>query len=428
MLSMVNYRRKKDILSFSFILSSVWTVYIFLYSITKDIFYDISFETYGIYFIGAFMFSIGEIFGEIFNSKKFSTKNKKGQNMERTLGINKKENFIMVAALLILLGSLPFYYKKIVNLSGASLLNIDIFFWQVRRAFLNSSGGKFSIINNLVPLSLILSVYFYNIYKKKKQKKILVYSIIGVAIIYQLLTGGRAGAVYMILSLIGVEIIRERKIKLKNFIILGGSLLFVLTFIAYFVGKGDVDKTQSFLQNIDAFYKDIIVYLLGGMVAFNNAVIYEGSIVSNGGVARFFLETARSLGFNVHVPSLHMQYTNIGPGIITNVYTIYSYYYIDYGLIGTCFFMFLLGIISYIIYEKAKNGNDFFCVLYGYFLAGLVLSVYSEYFYRSLNFIIKTTIVVLGLEFIKKVKFLKLYKSKKKVFESVESSRIYWGN
>lgn len=406
-LSIVNYRIKKDILSPSFILSSVWAIYIFLYSITRDIFYDISFETYGIYLVGAFMFSIGEIFGEVFNSKRLLKKAKKSQNIKSKIGINKKENFIMVVALLILLGSLPFYYKKIIGLSGASLLNVKMFFWQVRRSFLSLPSGKFSVINNLVPLSIILSVYFYNIYKKNKKNKIIVYSIIGVTIIYQLLTGSRSGAVYTILSLIGVEILRERKAKLKNLIMFGGSLLFVITFIAYFVGKGDVDKTQSFLQNIDAFCKDILIYLLGGMVAFNNAVIYEGSIASNGGVARFFLETARSLGFNVHVPSLHMQFTKIAPEIAVNVYTIYSYYYIDYGLIGTCFFMFLLGIISCIVYENAKKGNDFFCVLYGYFFTGLVLSVYSEYFFRSLNFIIKTIIVILGLEFLKKVKFTK---------------------
>ncbi|PHO07906.1 hypothetical protein BFT35_04000 [Thermoanaerobacterium thermosaccharolyticum] len=61
-LSIINYRINNDILSPSFIWSSLWGIYVFLFYIfsnIKNIFYPISFYTYGIYFIGAFMFSIG---------------------------------------------------------------------------------------------------------------------------------------------------------------------------------------------------------------------------------------------------------------------------------------------------------------------------------------------------------------------------------
>jgi len=434
MLSIINYRMKKDISSPSFIFSSVWAIYILLFSLSSNIFHEISFATFGVYFIGAFVFSLGEISGEVFNWNKHLNIGEKNEsielNIENKNNIYKKENLILIVMLLILLCALPFYYKYTVGFSGASLLDINTFFYQVRVASLEAAAsgpGQFGIITNLVPLALIFSVYSYNIYKKNKGKKVFVYLIIGVGIIYQLLTGGRAGAIYMILSLVGVEIISERKIKLKNIIILGVPLLFVTTFIAYFIGKGSVDNTQPFLQNINAFYNDIIIYLLGGMAAFNNVVTYEGSIASNGGVARFFLQTASSLGFNVHIPNLNMQFTTVGPGIVTNVYTIYSYYYIDYGIIGTCLFMFLLGLTSSFIYKRAKSGSDLFRVLYGFFIGGIILSVYNEQFYTNLNFLIKTIIVVWGIEFIKKIRILKNTAIERK-FKCVENSSIYRRN
>ncbi|PHO07905.1 hypothetical protein BFT35_03995 [Thermoanaerobacterium thermosaccharolyticum] len=280
-----------------------------------------------------------------------------------------------------------------------------------------------------MPLSLMLSVYFYNIYKKNKQNKILVFAVILVALIYQLLMGTRSGAVDMILALLGVEIIREGKLKFKSFIKLGIPLIFVITFIAYFVGKSGVDKTKPFLQNIGAFYKDIITYLFGGMAAFDKAVMYHGLISSNGGVKRFFLQTAKSFGFNVYVPSLHMQFTSIGPGLVTNVYTIYSYYYIDYGLLGTCFFVFLLGIISSFIYKKAKSGNDLYCVLYGFFVSGIILSVYNENFYTNLNFLIKVIIIISILEFLKRLRLSRYNTSCQYGGDgNFENSGIYRGN
>lgn len=410
LLSIMNYRRKKDILLPSFIWSSVWSIYGFLFYFYSNIvhfFYPISFYTYVIYFIGAFMFSTGEILGEVFSGKKFYSKLSENKIIKRVNKYNKKENYIMVLMFFILSSLLTVFYKNIAGLSGASLLNINTFFYQVRVAELHAQGGQFSMIKNLGPLSLISGVYFYNIYKKNNEKKVLVYSIILVGLMYQLLTGGRSGAVYMILALMGVEFMREGKIKIKNFIKLGTPLVFVITFIAYYLGKGEVDNTRPFMQNINAFYKDFISYLLGGFGAFDRIVNYPGSIASNGGVNRFFIETARSLGFNVYVPSLHMEYTVIGNEFTTNVYTIYSIYYIEYGLIGTCLFLLLLGILSSIIYKMAKKGNDFFCVLYGFLVSGIVLSVFSEYFYTNLNFLIKAVIVLLVFEYIKKVQFTK---------------------
>lgn len=362
------------------------------------------------------MFSTGEILGEVFSGKKIYSKLSENKIIKRVNKYNKKENYIMVLMFFILLSLLTVFYKNIAGLSGASLLNINTFFYQVRVAELKAQGGQFSMIKNLGPLSLISGVYFYNIYKKNNEKKVLVYSIILVGLMYQLLTGGRSGAVYMILALMGVEFMREGKIKIKNFIKLGTPLVFVITFIAYYLGKGEVDNTRPFLQNINAFYKDFISYLLGGFGAFDRIVNYPGSIASNGGVKRFFIETARSLGFNVYVPSLHMEYTVIGNEFTTNVYSIYSSFYIEYGLIGTCFFLLLLGILSSIIYKMAKKGNDFFCVLYGFLVAGIVLSVFSEYFYTNLNFLIKAVIVLLVFEYIKKIQFAKY------------RNNLYWRN
>lgn len=401
---------KRDFRSPSFILCITWTTSLLFLFFANERFESISIMTYFVYFVGTFMFFVGEITGQVFDGKYSLPKKVFKKNTPNSL--LQREKVIINICLILLILSLLIYYKHITVLISSSIANIKTFFYQIRAMELKNAESThgLSLISNFVPLSIIIATYFFNWYKEYKQKRIIIFFIIGIAIIFQLLTGGRAGAVYLVLALIGVELIKEKKIKVKNLVNLFVLLLCVIMFIAYFVSKGNVDNTKSLLANINAFYEDFTLYFLGGIVAFNQIVEEPGSIASNGGVKRFFLETARSLGFDVEVPSLHMQYTFIGHNLVTNVYTCYSYYFIDYGMIGTCIFMFFLGVISFLIYKRARWGGFIACPFYGFFIAGLVLTVFSEYFYTNLNFLIKSLIVIFFLKFVSKVKFFKALK------------------
>ena len=53
--------------------------------------------------------------------------------------------------------------------------------------------------------------------------------------------------------------------------------------------------------------------------------------------------TANKFGASFEVPSIHAQYTDISNDYNGNVYTIYFSYYPDYGLVGVCVVMIILG-------------------------------------------------------------------------------------
>ena len=407
-LAIMFYQINKEATYPPFILSVVWATSLFLVWLSGNIFFDISFNTYVIYFIGTFVFGIGYIFAESIYPVKTLTALWTNDNQISSPNSIKNEGRIITIILIILVIALPYYYIQISNAFGLSLLDSKTFFYQVRIAELKgglTDAGEFSLVKNIIPISSLLSLYAYNIFKKNGKNKTKTYLIILISTLLQLLTGGRSGAVSLILGIIAIDLLREKKLKVKNLIFFVCVLLFVILFIAFFVGKGSVDNTKSLIDNSGALFQDIVFYLLGGIVAFGSIIKFPGSVASNGGVLRFFLETGRSLGFNVYVPGLHMEYTSIGNGLVTNVYTMYGSYYIDYGLLGTCILMFLYGCLMFFIAKKAKDGSNLFSVLYGSTIAGLILSIYNEGFFTDLNYIIKLILIVSILEFSKKIRF-----------------------
>jgi oligosaccharide repeat unit polymerase len=115
-------------------------------------------------------------------------------------------------------------------------------------------------------------------------------------------------------------------------------------------------------------------------------VQYPASVAPVWNMWRVFQLTANKFGASFDVPSIHAQYTDISNDYNNNVYTIYFSYYPDYGLVGVCVVMAILGAVVTAIYHKAIRGNPRAVVLYAFVFSGIVLSGFSEYFFLGANF------------------------------------------
>jgi len=372
------------------VFTGIWAVYLFVLLIAGDMFYDLSTETLAIYYFGAVLFSIGGIISFIIPVRNIS--NKKSRKIERDQFIS----YAIKISIVILIIGLPFYWKKITDLYIQSGLN-DFWYAVRRQTIINSQTSEyaFNLVNNLVPFSIIIGLVSYYEYKMTNSYKIRTIIAVILALVYNLMTGGRSGAISFIFSLIGMELITTKKINFKRLFLFIIILLIVAGSIAVVIEKGDASKSKSIIENIPALEKDLVFYGVGGVVGFNHIVKDRNIIPSNGGVARFFLQTANNFGANYNIPSLHMDYLSISDNMSTNVYTIYGYYYHDYGWPGVIFFMIFIGIMLTWIYRNAKYGKFVYIILYSYLFSGMLLSSHSEHFISSLNFIIKMLIVII---------------------------------
>ena len=100
----------------------------------------------------------------------------------------------------------------------------------------------------------------------------------------------------------------------------------------------------------------------------------------------------KSLGFALPKPVLFLEFSYIHQTFGTNVYTMLRRYIADYGYVGTCLIMAIMGIV----YTAAYNYIRFYAksfwhmIVYGCLVSPLFLAMYDE---RFLMFIINTTTI-----------------------------------
>lgn len=405
------YKISKDNVAPHYIMFFTWTFYMIMLIISSKYYFPISFLTCSIYWVGVSCFLLGYL---LFNSLFIkNTKNLNGNQSYKKVYITKEKRIkIMLWAtiLILFIGLIPYYNKQVIQ-SGASITDLRSFFWKIRHADLSlEESGGFSIINNLPIICRIVTIYFYYLYRILDQKnKIANIILISLCIIYCVLTGGRAEIVKTLLALIGIEVICYKRWINKRNIIIGFLVLLVSSIFAYYYGKSSINNKLSFVNNINQILEDILFYTMSGVLAFNNIIEGIIKLPYNGGVFRFFMQTANSFGANIKIESLFMPFSQISDTKFTNVYTIYGDYNMHFGLFGICFFTFVLGFVLAFIYSKVKSGKTVWIILYAQMISNIIMSGYADAFYHSLNFQIKLILVVLLYESIicKKIRFKK---------------------
>lgn len=182
------------------------------------------------------------------------------------------------------------------------------FFMAMRRENLAraAAGAHGSLIDNLVVVSIIVALVAFYESKSLSKHKFRACLAILVSLIYNLMSGSMAGAAPLLVSLLSIYWIYNRRIKIKLLLPLVVIFLAVFSMIAIFLGKGTVNPNAGFFHNLPAIGKGLAQYSLGGIVAFDRVAQNPSSIRPVfWQIDRFFLRTAKRLRCDVDVPSLH---------------------------------------------------------------------------------------------------------------------------
>ncbi len=377
-LACANYRiGGKAALFPPFVFSTVWAADLLLVWMAGDFFYPLSAETLAIFLGGALALSVGSwiALGDPRRSRPAREAHPEISN-----------RIINSLIVLLLLGS-PFFVRWVLD--QASQYGAPTIFAAARIAMLHNEeqpeAGS-SIFNNLLTLSLILAtITFCEMEKNRKRAAIIV--LLALALIF--MTGQRGGIVALILYLVGVDWMKNRRIRWKMLSVM--LLIFLITFasLAIYIGKGDARADASLAENAVPVAQGFVLYAAGGLIAFDRVVREPGIVPHNWRIDMFFLNLLHPIDpEDFEAPHLHAEYVPVGAGLDENIYTIYFAYF-DYGYAGMMGMLFLLGFLATLLYKRALLGSKISLILYGVFFSGLVLSIFSEDFFLILNYIVK---------------------------------------
>ena len=352
---------------------TVWAADLLLVWLAGDFFFPLSDKTLEIFCCGGLFFSLGSALSFVYPRQRST----KPSSVPSSLLIN-----VLLAGLLI---SLPYAYNWVMTLTSG--LTAPTLLMAARIAMLDAdaAGDSSILFGGVITLSLIVAMIAFAENGKGKVRSIIA---IALAIALNLLTGGRSGAVILILALICIDWLKNGRMRWKPLLAL--SIMFVLVFgaMAILIQKGEAQADAPLLENIRPVVEGFVLYAGGGAVGFDQVVRQPNIIPHNWQISKFFLETANKIGFRYEPPSQHSEFLNVGPHVSGNVYTMY-FAYIDLGYVGMVLTIALLGLVVTLVYQSALSGSKISVIMYAVFFSALILSPFSENFFMGLNFSIK---------------------------------------
>jgi oligosaccharide repeat unit polymerase len=381
-LAAMNYRVSRSVLYPPALLASTWTILLALLLAAGDMYYPISLPTMIVYLAGVAAFSVGAFFStHLFAQALPGT----APRLSRRPG-----GLILTGGLILLVAVLPLYWDHIQDLAS-SASSED--FWRAVRVESIAQDDDWSL-KTLVTLiweacsvlAVLLAATAVAENNGSRFSRIRMILLISIALLYGMMAGASSGAVSLVFGLLGIDAIRHGGLRTRTIAVGLAVALVSFAVVAAVLSKGNTETSASLSENVSGTVELVGVYVLGGVVAFDAVVQYPASITPVWSMWRVFQLTANKFGASFDVPPIHAQYTDISDDYNGNVYTMYFSYYPDYGLVGVCVIMMVLGAVVTVIYHKAIHGNPRAVVLYAFVFSGIVLSGFSEYFFLAANF------------------------------------------
>lgn len=235
------------------------------------------------------------------------------------------------------------------------------------------------IVNNtlfkyFIVFSISFTVFTITKYKSFNRKsKVLVVLQFLVGLIFASLSLGRTALLMLIVSSVVAFIYTRRKYSIK--LLMGSSLFFLLIFIVYQWLKFPYlfESSEAFTNMIDG----ILLYLSGGIVAFEKWLLLNNELTYGANLFRFFYEVFESVGFNTSVANLVQPKIYIGAGLSTNVYTIYQFYTSDFGIVFSVLVMSFLGAFHGYVF-KTKDASSLHLYAFSFSVYPLIMQFFQD--------------------------------------------------
>ncbi len=154
-------------------------------------------------------------------------------------------------------------------------------------------------------------------------------------------------------------------------------ILFLVVFSTVAIMKYyDIFINGNYISNL---YNQIVLYGSGGIVAFQKQFdIMDFESYGGANTLRFFQAVFDKLAGTHYAMPLIQEFSPIGMGEVTNVYTFYQWYANDFGIIYALFVQFIIGIIHGVFYRKMSKMNVLGIYVYCLLVHPLVMQIFQD--------------------------------------------------
>ncbi len=376
LLGVVNYLAgRKQLLYPPVVFCSVWAADLLLVKLAGDFFYPVAPETLFIFLFGALAFSAGSWLALL-----YPTRSKPASEVPRS------SNRILSFLLVIIIIGIPFCYRAMVDFSSGYGSNYLSAIYVAQYEEINQTDARLKMLYQFDTFAIIIAMVAFFEAKRTRKRAIIA---VCVGLVMSIMTGGRAGIAFLIMSLLCLDWFNVRRIRWRVLTLFAVIMVVLFGAIAMYVGKGDARPDASFVDNLAPVARGLVLYASGGMVAFDRVVREPNIIPHNWQVNHIVLQTLNKMGGHFEVPYLHAQFVTVGPSTLQqNVYTFY-FAYIDWGITGMMLLVVLVGFIVAMFYRKGIAGDRVSALVYSGLFFGTMMTPYNESFFLGLNMLAK---------------------------------------
>jgi len=347
-----------------------------------DAYYPVPDKAYVVFIVGG----VGFTLGSILMAQLLRTPSEAGE--DRWTG-SRLTHLALDVCLIVCAATLPFYWRElagcIVDVDFSTVLR-NIREEQILLLEERTSAGIVANIGGVAPFIAMAMVYEVNGTRGRLWRAV---AAVGLALIYGMMTGTKMSALSLAVALCLILSARAKRLRLST---MGAFAVLALFF--FFCGLLLINLArESFSGSFEALRElghVFRLYWLSALVAFGVIALNPNAMETTQPVNRFFLDTARSLGFPVNPPLKYAEFVNVNVNEVTNIYTVYGSFFKDHGWIGTVFFMAALGAMMTFLYRNAMRRRPMATILFGHFGYYVIFSsITGEYFFFLLNTHIK---------------------------------------
>ena len=366
-----------------------WSATLIILQASSGLFYPVGHYSIIIYILGALAYSVGALFAWVIPSfaRPFLSRI---PAQEREIGM------LFIAIVISVLVALPFLIMHTHWLAASS--SYDSFWVAVRRAYTDQNelpgGGALGAVN-LAPVYIVLSyIAVYELTFNPRYRRTL-FIFLGSVLVFQILTTARAYVMQFLIGAISIVAIRRDRAPIKAAIAVSVLFLFLFGLFQFELKEMDADWNASGNEKVVSFFRGLAGYTAGPLVAFDRVIMKPNQVPNTWKIYKPFVRIINKFGAGLPELSRNLAYTDIAPGLITNVYTFYFTYYVDFGIIGALLASALFGFVSTIVFRMARSNSPLGTVLYALVVYGIVMSTFAESFCLEVTLWVKASICVI---------------------------------
>jgi oligosaccharide repeat unit polymerase len=238
----------------------------------------------------------------------------------------------------------------------------------------NEGSGADYAVNSVAPLAILVVLLL-----SFEERDWSYWCVLAFALLANLVGGGRAGLLNLILGVTCIRLMRQRKESL--WAALREARWPLLVFAGAYVGLIFVSKdTKSYdgLGSLLTFF--LVGYLIGPTAALDHVMQRPSDFVVANHTFQFLLKPAAALHLLPYTPPPVFDKFILVP-FPTNVYTVYRFYLTEFGVWGCLGCIAAIGMGHSLLYLRARQQGRLSLILFALSLFPVVMVVFDDLYY-----------------------------------------------